>query len=62
MTTVAKFQFSQSSYNVSESSGVVNICLELVNGTLAKDILINVSVGARQEDTAGCKFKDVSQI
>jgi hypothetical protein len=51
-TTVAEFQFSQSSYNVSESSGVVSVCLELVNGTLAKDVLISVSVGARPEGMA----------
>ena len=56
VTTVAEFQFTPSSYNVSESSGVVSVCLELMNGTLASDILISVSVGARQEAMAnsGC--------
>ena len=57
MITVAEFQFTQSSYNVSESNGVVSICLELVNGTLAKDVLINLSVGASQDEPiAGCKY------
>ena len=35
---------------MSESNGAASICLELVNGTLATDVLINLSVGARQED------------
>lgn len=57
LITVAEFQFSQPSYNVIEGqSEVVNICLELVNGTLAKDILINISIAARQENKAGCKI------
>ena len=54
---VAEFQFSQPTYNVTEGSEIVNICLELVNGTLAKDALISMSVATRQEDIAGCKIK-----
>lgn len=44
---------------MSESSGVVSVCLELVNGTLAIDVLISVSVGARQEGMAnpGCNLR-----
>ena len=59
VTTVAEFQFTQSSYNVSENSGVVSICLELINGTLASDVLISMSVGARQEamPDSGCNQK-----
>lgn len=42
---------------MSESNGVVSICLELVNGTLAKDVLINLSVGASQDEPiSGCKY------
>ena len=36
--TVAVLQFSQPSYNVREDSGVVSVCLQLVNGTLTEDI------------------------
>ena len=44
--TVAEFRFSQPSYNVSEDSGVVSVCLELVNGTLTEDVVIKIELRA----------------
>lgn len=41
--TVAAFRFSQSSYNVTESDGVISVCIELVKGTLSEDIAIQLS-------------------
>ena len=41
---VAEFQFSQPSYNVSEDSGVVGVCLELVSGILTEDVVIEVMI------------------
>ena len=46
--SVAQFQFSQSSYNVSEDSGVVSVCLELVNGTLIENVTIEIKLGATE--------------
>lgn len=48
-----EFQFSQPSYNVSEDSGVVNVCLELTSGTLIEDVFIEVIAAANLEET-GC--------
>ena len=31
-------------YNVSEDSGVLSVCLELINGTLTEDIVVEVMV------------------
>ena len=53
---VAEFQFSQSSYNVSEDSEIVDICLELVSGTLTEEVLIEVVLAAGLEVMADCKF------
>ena len=52
---VAEFQFSQQSYDVSEDTGVVSICLELVNGTLTEDVFIEVTVFGG-EGMLGCKL------
>ena len=41
---VATFQFSMAYYNVSEDSGVVSVCLELVSGILTKDVTIEVVI------------------
>ena len=46
--SVAQFQFSQSSYNVSEDSGVVSVCLELVNGTLIENVTIEVTLATTE--------------
>ena len=64
INTVARFQFSQTSYTVSESSGVVMICVVLTNGTLneanfslSKDITIKLNNQAgNAEVTAMCKY------
>ena len=53
---VAKFRFTQSSYNVSEDIGVLSVCLELVNGTLTEDVLIEVIVTASEEEMDGGRF------
>ena len=53
---MAQFQFSQPFFNVSEDSGAVSVCLELVNGILTEDVLIEVMVIASGEDMAGCKL------
>ena len=52
---VAEFQFSQPSYDVSEDTGVVSVCLELINGTLTEDVFIEVMVFGR-EGMLGCKL------
>ena len=50
---VAEFQFSQSSYNVSENQ-VVTVCLKLVNSRrLTKDVTIEVKLAA-DDTTATC--------
>lgn len=36
--------FSQPSYDVSEDSGEVSVCLELVSGNLRKDVLVEVMI------------------
>ena len=46
---VAEFQFSQPSYNVSEDSEVVSICLELINGVLTEEVLIEIVLAAGME-------------
>ena len=56
LVAVAEFQFSQPSYNVSEDSGEVSVCLELVRGILTEDVVVQVSIGAGLEEMAGCKF------
>ena len=53
---VAEFQFSQPSYNVPEDSEIVNVCLELVSGTLTEEVLIEVVLAAGLEVMANCKF------
>ena len=54
---VAEFQFSQPSYNVSEDSEVVSICLELINGVLTEEVLIEIVLAAGMEVMASnCKF------
>ena len=40
--SVAEFEFSQPFYNVSEDSGEVSVCLELVSGILTEDVDIDV--------------------
>lgn len=60
LVIVAEIQFSQSSYNVTEDSEIVNICLELVSGTLTEDVLIEVvhaaGLGVMSSE---CKFNPV---
>ena len=51
---VAEFQFSQPSYNVSEDSGVVGVCLELVSGILTEDVVIEVIIFG-DGGMSGCK-------
>ena len=41
---------------MSEDSGVVSICLELINGTLTEDIIIQVMV-SDSNGMSGCKKK-----
>lgn len=55
---VAEFQFSQPSYNVSEDSEVVSVCLELINGVLTEEVLIEIVLAAGMEVMASNrKFK-----
>ena len=54
--TVAEFQFSQPSYDVSEDSGVVSVCLELISGILTEDVIIEVMV-LGDGGMFGCKLK-----
>ena len=49
--TVAEFQFSQPVYNVSEDTGTVGVCLELVSGELGVDVPIEVTIFAASEST-----------
>lgn len=53
--TVFEFQFSQLSYNVSEDSGVINVCLELISGALVEDVFIEVTAAANLEEANGRK-------
>ena len=46
---VAEFQFSQPSYNVSEDSEVVSVCLELINGVLTEEVVIEIVLAAGME-------------
>ncbi len=41
-------------YSVSEDSGVVSICLELINGTLTENVFIQVMV-SDNNGMSGCK-------
>lgn len=52
---MAVFQFSQNTYNVDESNGDACVCLELVSGTLAFDIVIEVS-SEEGMYASGCKL------
>ena len=55
-SAVAVFQFSMMYYSVSEDSGIVSICLELVNGTLTEEIIIQVMVVNDSNDgMSGCE-------
>ena len=56
LPTVAVFEFSMAYYSVSEDSGVVSICLELVNGTLTENVFIQVMV-SDNNGMSGCKQK-----
>ena len=60
LPTVAVFQFSMTYYSVSEDSGVVSICLELINGTLTENVFIQVTV-SDNNGMSGCK-KEVSVV
>ena len=51
---VAEFQFSQPLFDVSEDSGVVSICLELISGILTEDVIIEVMV-LGDGGMSGCK-------
>ena len=43
-------------YSVSEDSGIVSICLELINGTLTEDIIVQVMViNDNNNGISGCK-------
>ena len=52
---VAEFQFSQPSFDVSEDSGVVSVCLELISGILTEDVIIEVMV-LGDGGMSGCKL------
>ena len=54
--TGIEFQFSQPSYNVNMDSGVVNICLQLVNGMLNKDVVIELLVATSEEEMVFSKW------
>ena len=56
LLTAAVFQFSMTYYSVSEDSGVVSICLELINGTLIENVFIQVMV-SDNSGMSGCKQK-----
>ena len=43
-SVVAKFQFSQTTFNVSEDSGSVSVCLELVTGILTVDVQVDLMI------------------
>ena len=53
--SVAEFQFSQPSFDVSEDSGVVSVCLELISGILTEDVIIEVMV-LGDGGISGCKL------
>lgn len=55
---VAEFEFSQPSYNVSEDSVAVSVCLELVSGILTEDVVIGVTIAANTEQFSGCAFSN----
>ena len=52
---MAEFQFPQSVYEVSEDTGVVSVCLELVTGILTKDVLIEVML-LDSSGSSGCEY------
>ena len=58
LPTVAVFEFFMAYYSVSEDSGVVSICLELINGTLTEKVFIQVMV-SDNNGMSGCKQKNV---
>ena len=41
-------------HNVSEDSGVVSVCLELVSGILTKEVTIDITIF--DNGFSGCKF------
>ena len=54
---MAIFRFTQEQYDVDETNGEACVCLELISGILALDIIIEV---AKQEDydiAMECKYK-----
>ena len=53
--SVAEFQFSQPSFDVSEDSGVVSVCLELISGILTEDVIIEVTI-LGDGGMSGCKL------
>ena len=53
--SVVEFQFSQPSFDVSEDSGVVSVCLELISGILTEDVIIEVMV-LGDRGMSGCKL------
>ena len=60
-STVAVFQFSMMYYSVSEDSGIVSVCLELINGTLTEDVSIQVMVANNNNSgVSGCKWSLIS--
>ena len=56
----AEFWFSELSYNVTESAGTINVCLELVKGTLTEDITIEIK--NYESTTAICKDIQICSI
>ena len=62
-STVAEFQFSQPVYNVSEDTGTVGVCLELVSGDLGVDVPIEVTVFAASESaTVHCTYSSLKHL
>ena len=55
MIPVAGFQFPQTVYDVSEDTGAVSVCLELVTGILTEDVLIEVML-LNSSGSSGCKY------
>lgn len=46
------FQYSPSNhYSISETSGSVEVCVVVANGTIASDVAVNIAI-ATEDDTA----------
>ena len=55
---MAIFRFTQEQYNVDETNGEACVCLELISGILALDIIIEVSKEEDYDIAMECKYKN----